>query len=547
MSFHIQKRPLIVLHQIQTPRDSHYMENLKFSNDIALWLFSIAVMAAAILISSLPCMADYKTLKGELSSYRPPLSLRSLTDPGRDKKAEERRHVQTDRAFPAVFRLNRQKDKAAALLAGETLFVQPRPGMGETIASAAADTQKTAALLARPFTLETLDLLTVMRNRGVKGAEKEVAAEIQAFDQVAALNAVLGQYSAFTEALMNGVGPIQKTSSIKMSHPFPGVAALEGRIVNYSVQAAMADLAMARRDAVTAARKAYWNLVYVHKAKAIIAETLERFQGLESVADTRYRAGSASFQDVIKVTIKTRILAEQLKTLAEKEKTIESKLLSLVDLPAAIPVARPQGREAVKQSFRLAILYPCARENRQELVQLHARGAKMEAMIEMAETMVLPSFSLGLSIYQDRAVLQAGSAAMHPAFAETTAARGAGLPRRPWFGTGNAWINQTKQRFAALKEKQKQAETQTDTLVRTAWFELDRASRETALFQDTIVGLSGSALDVSTRGYESGRVSFADVMGSYTTWLDTRLSLARKKSNMGLALAELSRVVGKTL
>ncbi|MFO7748789.1 MAG: TolC family protein [Desulfobacteraceae bacterium] len=509
-------------------------------------LFSIVVMAM-ILVSSPPCFGGYEELKNELSGYRPPPYLNPRAEAGRDKTpgAREGRPTERDLSGGEVFK--GEKEKAAAMLAGKTSFFRPRAGTVEKLAPAAADTGKAAALLATPFPLETLEILTVTRNRNVKGAEKNVAAEIQAFDQVASLNAVLGQYTAFTEALMNGVGPMQQTGSIKMTYPFPGVVALEGRIVSHSVQAAMAGLAMARRDAVTAARKGYWNLVYVHKAKAIIAETLERFQGLESVANTRYRAGQTSFQDVIKVTIKTKILAEQLRTLGEKEKTIESKLLSLVDLPSALPVARPQRHGTVKQPSRLGTLYRLARENRQELAQIDAEIAKMEAMIEMGETMILPPFSLGFSVYRDRAVQQAGSAAMLPAFAETSvASRGAGLPKRPWFGTNNAWLNQTKQRLAALKEKRKQAETTTDSLVRTAWFELDRARRETVLFQDTIVGLSGSALDVSTRGYESGRVSFADVIGSYTAWLDNRLSLARKKSDMGVALAELSRVVGKT-
>ncbi|HKK90062.1 MAG TPA: TolC family protein [Desulfobacteraceae bacterium] len=509
-------------------------------------LFS-SVLLTTILALPLIGFADYNALKNQLDTYQPP-ALPTLERTAGPEKTELTPHRSAGKNIGEASPQDSEKEKAMALSGGEKSFFPVEPGALEPFVSYGADSPGTAALLAEPFTLKTLEIITLFRNRGIKSAKNQVTAELQAFDQVDNLNAILNRYTAFTEAVMNGVGPMAKTGSIKMTHPFPGVDALEGRIVKHSVRAALADLAMARREAVTAARKGYWNLVYIHKAREIITETLDRFQGLESVAATRYRAGKTSFQDVIKVTIKTKLLGEKLRTLEEKQKTMESKLLSLVDLPWTVPVGRPLDHRVVKRPPVLAPLFQRARENRQELLKIQATIAKMEAMVEMAETMVLPSFSLDLSLYEDRAVQQTGSAAMKPAFAETTtAARGAGLPKRPWFGTNTPWLNQTKQRLSAVKEKLKQTETQTDSLVRNAWFQLDRASRETTLFQETIVDLSGSALDVSTRGYESGRVSFADVIGSYTTWLDARLSLARKKSDMGIARAELSRVVGKTL
>jgi len=58
------------------------------------------------------------------------------------------------------------------------------------------------------------------------------------------------------------------------------------------------------------------------------------------------------------------------------------------------------------------------------------------------------------------------------------------------------------------------------------------------------VSLSQAALEVSTRGYETGKVGFADVTASYTTWLKANLTLARKRADLGVARAELDRAVG---
>jgi outer membrane protein TolC len=114
----------------------------------------------------------------------------------------------------------------------------------------------------------------------------------------------------------------------------------------------------------------------------------------------------------------------------------------------------------------------------------------------------------------------------------------------PWYGTNDAYLRQTRQRLLALREDLKQAEARTLTMVRKAWFELDRAKREMSLYQKTVINLSQSALDVSTRGYESGNVTFADVIDSYTIWLEARLAFERKRSDLGIAWAELERILG---
>ena len=53
-------------------------------------------------------------------------------------------------------------------------------------------------------------------------------------------------------------------------------------------------------------------------------------------------------------------------------------------------------------------------------------------------------------------------------------------------------------------------------------------------------------LEVSASGYESDKVAFADVIASYTLWLDTNLALADKRRAYGTGLAELEQAVGQS-
>ena len=114
----------------------------------------------------------------------------------------------------------------------------------------------------------------------------------------------------------------------------------------------------------------------------------------------------------------------------------------------------------------------------------------------------------------------------------------------PWYGIDDAYLFQTRKNLMALREDLKKAEVATNTMVRNNWFKLDQANRETKLYKKSIIELSRAALDVSIQGYESGEVSFADVIASHTLWLGTNLTLERKYADVGIAWAELQRAVG---
>jgi outer membrane protein TolC len=381
----------------------------------------------------------------------------------------------------------------------------------------------------------------------VKAAETRVRATLEQFGQVTAVNQILRQYTAFTEGIMTGVGPMQGKDPVAMTFPFPGVMALQGQVVTQDVLAAMEDLEMARRDTLTAARQSHWRLWFIRQAKVITARTVSLLSDLESVASARYEAGKTSFQDVIRVQVQRELLEEELRTLREQQQNEEAEIREHLALPPNTQVSIPQVKRATSNLPSLKILYDRALASRQELRRLRTRIGKMERMIEMSETMLLPSLSLGFSLYPDEAITQVGSVAKQPAFAtSTTASTGTGLPKRPWFGAADAYLREIRQLHRALQEELKQAEAVTLTRVRKAWFALDQARRERQLYQQSILPLSQSALEVSTSGYESGSVSFADVIASYTLWLNTHLKLANRLRAYGISLAALEQAVGRS-
>ena len=502
-----------------------------------------------IMLFAFQAHAGYREMKKEFETYGPPSYLeigRQLSPVSEDATPDTDFDAEKQRISE---RANKWKESAMSA-PGIDGFFRPDSDLFESLRGTAGDMEEVRARLAKSISLDALEILAFLRNPGIMSAQSRLRAAIESFNQVSNLDEILRQYTAFTEHLMTGIGPMKGKGkdSVKMKFPFPGVLSLKGQVVNQTVRATAQALEATRRDVITMSRKTFWNLLFVQEAQRITRETVDLLTHLESVATTRYEAGKTSFQDVIKVRIKKATLAEELVTFQEKRKNLESKALELLNMPRDTMLGALKIRKMSDTVPSLAPLYALAVENRQELRRMRAMIGKMERMIEMAETMVLPPYTFHLSLYEDEAVMQTGSSAMKPTFPVSLKSyQGVGLPKMPWYGKDDAYLRQTRQELAALKENLIKAETATVTKVRKAWFELDRAIREKILYKDTVLPLSQSALDVSTQGYEAGGVSFADVINAYSDWLKAGLTFARKQSDMGVSWAELARVVGVDL
>lgn len=502
---------------------------------------SLTVAGLVLIAATDPSTAGYRDLKLDVEDYAPPAMLQQPT-------ASAPEVIQDPDAFEGEkTAIEAARSRWAKMINNNVLPSGDGPIPSSLIAAAADDAQTIAELRER-FSLQGVQSLILLRNASIKGAAARLKASLEGFDQVAQLDEILRQYSAFTESVMAGVGPMRGSDSIRMKFPFPGVTALKGQVAEKNMEAEKYKLSLVQRDIVAQGSKAYWNLVYTHRALRITRDTLDRLDSLESVATTRYGAGKTSYQDVIKIRIGREKLGELLDTLKKQRGNLETELLTLMDLQPGISLGWPATTTPDTSVPKLDTLYPLALEKRQELNRMRAMVGKMERMLEMAETTIQPVFSQGYSLYTDEAVLQSGSAGMKPTFSNTVSpTRGKGLPKNAWFGSRDAYLRETKRKLEALRAELSDAEARTRLMVRKGWFDLDRAHRERSLYKERLIDLSLTSLDVSTRGYESGKVSFADVIASYTGWLDVNLASQRRNSDLGIARIELERRIGTQL
>jgi hypothetical protein len=508
----------------------------------------ILFLTIPVLFFTSVCFAGYEDMKKELENYTPQdsFALRPFFETPGPVTASQSSALLVDQTFIDTLKHRYEKEIFGSHGVAEAMGVDEE--ILARLSPAQDDLTVFAALVGQKIDLKEIKAIAALRNTDIKAAREKVLAEIQSFDQVTHLDDSLRQYTAFTAALDNRVGPLKAKDSIKAGHPFPGLVALKGRIVQSQVNMLEEQMKTVGKQIRQDLENVYWELVYTTRSLRIIHETRAAFDRLLDVAASLYQSGRTSYQDVIKVTIKIEALKEDLVTLENEADNIKIGLLERMNLPADTrmgPVKTAPLPQTIPEPGALSTM---ARAHNQELAALRFQISKLQSMLEMSEIMKQAPFTLGLSYFEADHVNTAGTGAPQQAFAEKTmASMKNNLPKNPWYGVDGPWVQQTRQTLAGLEHTLTARENETGRRVANAWFKTDKIRRELDLYQDRILPLTKSALDVSTREYETGSIAFSQAIGSYTDWLAVKLTIAQKTKDLGIAFAALETVVGTKL
>ena len=436
-----------------------------------------------------------------------------------------------------------EKDISAPL--PETVFYSPDASRLEALSSAISGDAACEAALGDGFSLETLEILAWGRNPGVLSAGHTLKATLEAYSQAGNLEEILRQYGAFSASLMTGIGAMRDMEGIEKKYPFPGIISLKGDIVTQEVRMAREELEIARRNAVTLARKAFWDLRFTRRAIDITAATLSLLRILESSTARRYETGVAPVRELSAISVQKQKMMEDLTTFKEEKRYNETKIRALLYLPETVKIGSPKAEAIEKQLPSPEHLLNLAGERRQELRKKRAMIARMELMIEMSETQLYPGFTQNLSLTENRAVNQAGTMKMSEPFAVTqTAGVGAGIPRDAGFGLAETYLRETKQKLTALRRELSGDEAQTTAQVREAWVAADKARRAHLLYKDRIAAFSTLDFSVSLKAVETGAMSYPEFIRTATDLFETRLSVEKSAADLGRAIADLKEITG---
>jgi outer membrane protein TolC len=301
-------------------------------------------------------------------------------------------------------------------------------------------------------------------------------------------------------------------------------------------------------EKVTEARKLLLRIAFIDESLRIVEEDRETLVEFERLSRTRYAAGRATTQAVVKLQAEitrddARLLAlkadraglvAELNGLRDRTGWGDVPAMVLADAPSA-----PLDRE------RLSAI---ARERRPEMVAAGARVQAAEVEVQLARKETRPDVTVGLtySIVENRQDLPAGEP-LPPDSGDDILGVGASLNLPIYKRRLDAAVQEAVDRREAAELSRRAVASEIESEIEELLQRIPLIRDQWSLFETVLLPQSEESLHSLTYAYETGRSEVLDLLDAERVLLEVRLGSARALTDLHLAMLDLERTVGGEL
>jgi outer membrane protein, heavy metal efflux system len=419
---------------------------------------------------------------------------------------------------------------------GPTLNVTPPAPQGQVVPPAEPALQG-----AHPvgFYVQT----ALARNPEVQARERSVAAQFARVPQVSTLPdpRVSDTFYPFSgSAPQTAAGRWTNSLMVSQQYPWFGKLELRGQVAAREAQIALARLGEVTLRVVEDVRNAYYEVYFNQQALRITRDTESFLRQYLELAQTRYRLGQVSQQDVLRAQIELARVQERLyqyeqllrQAQADLARALstspESDLLTL-DVPA-LPAA-PQETERL---FQAALT---ARPELQGRLQAILRA---QARVELARLDYCPDVTLGLlwnSITDSHSRARTANGQDNVGFSV-----GFNLPVR--VARLDAGVEEARARVVESTRTYDSMRDEVFRIIRRLAVQARSLEQQIDIYRKTIVPRAEQTLRVSLGDYRSGKIDALQVIDNYNQDLRFRLQQVRLEAMLGQTFASLERAIG---
>jgi len=409
-------------------------------------------------------------------------------------------------------------------------------------AQAAAPTTRPAAQQAKlpdGWGPEDYVRLALERNPSILRAQYKVLRLASRIPQVTSLDDPMVQVAPIGEMAETAAGMVGVMTGVSQKLPFPGKLDTCGRIAGQEMAAAAQALAETRLSVIADVRRAYWSYDYASAAIDITQRNRTILDQLKDVANAKFSAGTATQQDVLRVTVEISNLDNDLLMWRQKRTTAVAMLNQLMARPVAAPVGAPQEAKLTAVVLRLEALLDEAAGTNPGLAKVkHLIRADRERL-HLAQLQRWPDLTVGFSynFVEDRGMSMAANG-----------------KDQWWVGFGlniPLWLDklsaaEREARMGILEDSANLADmtNRVDFRVQDALSRFQTQHRQALIFRDVIIPQARQTLDVSLSDYKAGKVEFLTLVDNWRKLLDFQLMYRQSLAQLERDFADLQEAIG---
>jgi cobalt-zinc-cadmium efflux system outer membrane protein len=301
---------------------------------------------------------------------------------------------------------------------------------------------------------------------------------------------------------------------------------------------ALAGLTDVRIRIVSDVARSYYEY-YLADVSIEIMRASERLLGqIRDVAAARYRAGTATQQDVLRAEVELYALINELITLEHRRVTAQARLNTLMNRSVEASLPTPKAFDLAVVDWKLPAAMDRAVESNPQLVRLREQIKRDLEAIRLARLEYFPDLRAGFSYSF------IGSGISPVATGNDNWGLPIGLNLPIWWQRLRAGVLEANARTLSSVEQLEEARNTIffglqDTLVK-----VDTQYRQAVLFRDLLVPRARQTVEVSTAAYQAGDLEFTALIENWKNWLEFSLDYHRALAGLEQRFADLQQLIG---
>jgi len=430
-----------------------------------------------------------------------------------------------------------------ALSLGAVCFCVWGPAWGKSPASRSPETNRDPkAQVSSPKETVTLgDLIGELhdRNPALQAAQKAAAAKKAVISSAKTLPDPVVSFQTMGDLippdLQTGDPSSGRYYGIEQEIPFPGKLGLKGKIAASEAEAEGWVSEQTRRELVADLKAAFLDFLLLDKSIEIVEKDKGLLRSFTQVAESKYRVGEGSQQEVTKAQVELSKLLEREAVLEQRRNVSEALINSLLLRPAGAPLGKPAALTKAELSLDLDQLIQTAQQNSAKLKTQEKTVDRGQHAVDLARKEFYPDFSLGFT-YVERS----DQKDMYGIMAK------AKLPLYFWRKQGPDLDGAKLNLVSAQRTKDSIASTVANN-VRDAHTIATTSHRLVQLYGTAIIPQAKIALESAFAAYQVGKADFLSLVDSLVTLLEYELKYYESQTEYHKALAKLEPILGMEL
>ncbi|MEQ9289590.1 MAG: TolC family protein [Cyclobacteriaceae bacterium] len=379
-------------------------------------------------------------------------------------------------------------------------------------------------------------------NPELKSIFNSYLATLERIPQARALPDPTVMFNIFASPVETRVGA--QNAGISLSQAFPWFGQLK------SQEQAVAMLAKARFEAFEDAknqlffdvRSTYYDLYVLQAAISITDENVRLLESFKQLANVRLESNTGSAVDLLRVEMDLDELNNQLLYLEDSRDPIQARFNELLNLEEPIPINVPDTLNTLAFDEGKNVLLDSIITHNPTLKGFDYEMSALDAEVDVAQKMGLPSFNLGLSYINISPRTDVADFSGNGKDALIFPQVGVRIPL--YRGKYRAMVKEKELLKTSVENRKESRENKLETALEQSWRDYADAQRRVGLY-NRLIAYATQSLDILVAQYTTAGADFEEVLRMERQLLRYELELEKARADQNTFVAYINYITGK--